>query len=205
MNRQEISKKPTKKELGKALQVLQEGGIVVYPTDTVYGLAVDAFNIQAIGKLFVLKRRVQKPLPIIAHNMVKVKEIAEVNKKQEALMKKYWPGAITFVVTKKDVVPNALTLGLTTIGIRIPASPVPVMLAEMLGRPITSTSANISGDSVGSTIDEISRQFRTVDQEPDYYLDAGELDEQEPSTVVDISKEIASILRKGPVSFTHIK
>lgn len=203
MIRQQISSKPKEQELVQAVEVLKNGGIVVYPTDTVYGLAVDAFNIQAIGKLFVLKKRAQKPLPIVAHDLKKVKEIAEVTTKQEAIMKKYWPGAVTFVVNKKDIVPNALTLGLNTVGIRIPASNIATILAQLLGRPITSTSANISGSKVGSTIDEIIRQFREVDQQPDYYLDAGELDERQPSTVVDISGAKPKVLRKGPVVFTH--
>ncbi|MFA5030563.1 MAG: L-threonylcarbamoyladenylate synthase [Patescibacteria group bacterium] len=203
MKRIEISKKPTKKDLEEAVEVLKAGGVVVYPTDTVYGLAVDAFNVEAIGKLFVLKKRAQKPLPIIVHNVSEAKNVSHIADHDEKIVKGYWPGAITFVFEKKDIVPNALTLGLPTVGIRIPASPVSILLTEMLGRPITSTSANISGEKVCTTIDEVMRQFRASPSLPDFFLDGGELSELPPSTVVDLSGKKPKVLREGPVKFTH--
>jgi L-threonylcarbamoyladenylate synthase len=201
MIRKEISKNPKEEELAEAVKVLKEGGLLVYPTDTVYGLAVDAFNIEAIGKLFVLKRRSQKPLPVIVPNMTTAKKIAEISKKQEQIMQKYWPGAITFVVKKKSVVPNALTLGLDTVGIRIPDSPIATMLARLLGNPITSTSANITGDKVCTTVDEVMRQFSGSESAPEFYLDADELTDLPPSTVVDLVGDAPKVLRKGPVAF----
>lgn len=201
MERQAIPKHPKADDLAKAVDILKAGGIIAYPTDTVYGLAVDAFNVEAIGKLFVMKRRSQKPLPIIVPNMTVAKDVADISKAQEHIMQKYWPGAITFVVKKKDIVPNALTLGLETVGIRIPDSPIATMLARLLGKPITSTSANISGDKVGSTIDEVVRQFQGFEVMPDYYLDGGELQDLPPSTVVDLTLVKPKVLRKGPVNF----
>ncbi|PIS41272.1 MAG: threonylcarbamoyl-AMP synthase, partial [Candidatus Kerfeldbacteria bacterium CG08_land_8_20_14_0_20_42_7] len=160
MNRVEITKNPTKKDLEQAVAVLKEGGMIVYPTDTVYGLAVDAFNVEAIGKLFVIKKRAQKPLPIIVSSIEEAKKVSNITANYEKVVNEYWPGAITFVFEKKKIVPNALTLGLQTVGIRIPNSPVSVLLVKLLGRPITSTSANISGEKVCTTIDEVMRQFR---------------------------------------------
>jgi L-threonylcarbamoyladenylate synthase len=201
MERQKVTHHPKPEELKKAVEILKAGGIIIYPTDTVYGLAVDAFNTEAIGKLFVMKRRAQKPLPVIVPNLTVAKEIAHISKEQERIMKKYWPGAITFVVKKKDIVPNALTLGLDTVGIRIPDSDISTMLTRLLGQPITSTSANISGDKVGSTIEEVVRQFQGFDVMPDFALDGGELSDTPPSTVVDISSGPSKLLRKGPVKF----
>lgn len=200
--RKTITQTPTQEDLVDAVKVLKEGGIIVYPTDTVYGLAVDAFNLEAIGKLFVLKKRSQKPLPVIVSNMTMAKGIATISKQQEAIMKKYWPGAVTFVVKKKDVVPNALTLGLDTVGVRIPKSDISVLLARLLGNPITSTSANISGNKVCTTVDEVVREFSEFESQPDYFIDAGELKELPPSTVVDISDKQPKVLREGPVKFS---
>lgn len=203
VQRKSISSTVTPDELGEAVKVLKEGGIIVYPTDTIYGLAVDAFNLEAIGKLFVLKKRSQKPLPVIVSNMTMAKTIADISREQEAIMKKYWPGAITFVVKKKAIVPNALTLGLETVGIRIPQSDISVQLAHLLGNPITSTSANISGNKVCTTIDEVIREFSDFESQPDYFLDAGELKEIPPSTVVDLTEKPAKVLREGPVKFSR--
>lgn len=203
MKRKNISAKPTDVVLQEAVRILKEGGILVYPTDTVYGLAVDAFNLEAIGKLFVLKKRTQKPLPVIVSTMTMAKSIAEISREQEAIMKKYWPGAITFVVKKKDIVPNALTLGLDTVGIRIPKSDISVALARLLGNPITSTSANISGNKVCTTVDEVVREFSEFESQPDYLLDGGELKELPPSTVVDLTQKTPKVLREGPVTFSR--
>lgn len=203
MQRIIVSQKPTAKELAQAVDILKSGGMIVYPTDTVYGLAVDAFNVEAIGKLFVLKKRSQKPLPIIVPDMAEVKRVSYIEASYEKIAKKYWPGAITFVLPKKDIVPNALTLGLPTVGIRIPDSPVAVLLAKLLGRPITSTSANLSGEKVCTTIDEVMRQFRTSPTLPDFFLDAGELADLPPSTVVDLSGKKPKVLREGPVKFKY--
>lgn len=201
MKRKLISRDVVQGELRDAVSVLKEGGIIVYPTDTVYGLAVDAFNLEAIGKLFVLKKRSQKPLPVIVANMAMAKSIAEISHEQETIMKKYWPGAVTFVVKKKNIVPNALTLGLDTVGIRIPKSDVSVYLAKLLGNPITSTSANISGNKVCTTVDEVLREFSDFESQPDYLLDIGELKELPPSTVVDLTVKPPKVLREGPVKF----
>ena len=202
MKRIAIGKRPTKEQLFAAVDTLRTGGIVVYPTDTVYGLAVDACNVEAIGKVFILKKRSQKPLPVIVPSIVEAKKIAEISPQQEKILKKYWPGAVTFVLKKKPNVPNALTLGLETIGIRIPHSTVPVILSRMLGSPITSTSANISGDNIGTTIDEVIRQFQTSEFMPDCFLDAGELSTSEPSTIVDLTTPKPKVIRKGPVIFS---
>jgi L-threonylcarbamoyladenylate synthase len=109
---------------------------------------------------------------------------------------------VTFVLKKKPNVPNALTLGLETIGVRVPHSPVSVMLSRMLESPITSTSANISGDQVGTTIDEIIRQFQTSEFMPDCFLDGGELEDSMPSTIVDLTGPHPKVVRKGPVAFS---
>lgn len=201
MQRIKISKRPKKNELKEAVDILRKGGMVVYPTDTVYGLAVDALNVEAIGKLFVLKQRSQKPLPVIAPNMSQVKEIAEISKENEKILKKFWPGAIMFLLPKRDKIPDALTLGLKTVGIRIPDSYVATELARMLGNPITSTSANISGDRVGSTIDEVMRQLGLDGTGPDLYLDVGELPDSLASTIVDLTSGRPKVIRQGPVSF----
>ncbi len=186
--------------LKRVLEVLKAGGIIVYPTDTAYGLGVDALNEDAIGKIFIIKKRVQKPLPVVVANLTMMKTYAVTNPIGEKLAKKYWPAPLTIIFEKKDTTPAALTMGLPTIGIKIPPSPVAITIVKALGRPITSTSANISGMANNYTVDDVLKQFRDQELKPDLILDAGPLPEVPVSTVVDTTKGKITVIRKGPVN-----
>lgn len=192
-------KQPEVGALKEALAILLAGGVVVYPTDTAYGLGVDALNDSAIGKIFILKRRMQKPLPVIVTGVEMAKRVAVVNAGALAFAKRYWPGALTLILPKQETVPASLTLGLPTIGVRQSASAVAQVLVERLGRPITSTSANISGKGVAYSVDEVLRHFREAELQPDLVLDAGLLPEIPPSTVLDLTKSPPEVVREGPV------
>ncbi|HCM68392.1 MAG TPA: threonylcarbamoyl-AMP synthase, partial [Candidatus Kerfeldbacteria bacterium] len=163
--------------LKRAINTLQQGGVVVYPTDTAYGLAVDALSEEAIGKLFIIKKRVQKPLPVIVASVEMLRTIAVTNPLAEKLMKKYWPGPLTIIFLKKEIVPPALTLGLPTVGVKIPDSKVARDLVRAYGKPLTSTSANLSGTQNNYSLDDVLKQFRDQEARPDLYLDAGILEE----------------------------
>lgn len=195
-------KKISPEVLKRTLDVLQSGGIIVYPTDTAYGLGVDALNEDAIGKIFIIKKRVQKPLPVVVANMTMMKEYAVENPTGMKLAKKYWPAPLTIIFSKTPKTPGALTMGLPTIGIKIPPSPVAIAIVRALGRPITSTSANISGMANNYTVDDVLKQFRDQELKPDLILDAGALPEVAVSTVVDTTKGKAEVVRKGPVDIS---
>ncbi|MFA6908401.1 MAG: L-threonylcarbamoyladenylate synthase [Patescibacteria group bacterium] len=186
----------------RVLSALRTGGMIVYPTDTAYGLGVDALNEDAIGKIFIVKKRVQKALPVIVANLTMLKTIAEVNPLGLKLAKKYWPGPLTIIFKKKPSVPLSLTLGMDTIGVKIPKSPVALEILKAFGRPLTSTSANISGTANNYTVDDVLKQFRDQESRPDLVLDGGALDEIPVSTVVDTTKGSIRVLRKGPVDIT---
>jgi len=186
----------------RVLSALRAGGMIVYPTDTAYGLGVDALNEDAIGKIFIVKKRVQKALPVIVANLTMLKTIAEVNPLGLKLAKKYWPGPLTIIFKKKPSVPLSLTLGMDTIGVKIPKSPVALEILKAFGRPLTSTSANISGTANNYTVDDVLKQFRDQESRPDLVLDGGALDEIPVSTVVDTTKGSTRVLRKGPVDIT---
>ncbi|KKW01101.1 MAG: threonylcarbamoyl-AMP synthase [Candidatus Kerfeldbacteria bacterium RIFCSPLOWO2_01_FULL_48_11] len=185
--------------LKRAINTLQQGGVVVYPTDTAYGLAVDALSEEAIGKLFIIKKRVQKPLPVIVASVEMLRTIAVTNPLAEKLMKKYWPGPLTIIFLKKEIVPPALTLGLPTVGVKIPDSKVARDLVRAYGKPLTSTSANLSGTQNNYSLDDVLKQFRDQEARPDLYLDAGILEEIPVSTVVDTTGSKIKVIREGPI------
>lgn len=192
-------KKPEERVIKKAAEIILAGGVVVYPTDTAYGLAVNALDEEAIGKLFIIKQRVQKPLPVIVDSQKMLKKIAVVHAKEQELMKKYWPGALTIIFDKKDTIPPPLTLGLPTIGVRIPDLKVAQELVKMTGKPLTSTSANITGKGNCYTVECVTRMFQDAESQPDLILDAGEIPEVAVSTVVRVDGSKVNVLRDGPI------
>lgn len=193
------AQKPQAEIIKNAVKTLKDGGVIAYPTDTAYGLAVDALSEEAIGKLFVIKQRVQKPLPVIVDSLAMLNQIAEVTAEEKKLTKKYWPGALTVIFKKMKFVPPFLTLGLPTIGVRIPDSQVALALVKAYRKPLTSTSANISGRGNCYTAECVKRMFREVESQPDLILDAGELPEVPVSTVVQIVDKKMKIIRQGAV------
>jgi L-threonylcarbamoyladenylate synthase len=183
----------------QALGVILAGGIVAYPTDTAYGLAVDATNEEAIGKIFILKRRMQKPLPVLVSGIPMAKKYVEVEKNDLEFFKKYWPGAVTFILKSKKILPTSLTLNLPSIAIRHLDQPVAQALVRELDRPITCTSANISGAGVLFSGVEVARHFEKEPIQPDLILDGGEFPDVLPSTIVDLTAQPPVITRQGKV------
>lgn len=185
----------------QALGVILAGGIVAYPTDTAYGLAVDATNEEAIGKIFVIKRRTQKPLPVLVSGILMAKKYVEVDENDLELFRKYWPGAVTFILKSKKILPTSLTLNLPSIAIRHVDQPIAQALVRELDRPITCTSANISGAGVLFSGQEVARHFEIQPMQPDLILDAGEFPNSPPSTIVDLTVHPPNITRQGKVKF----
>ncbi len=192
-------KNPQASVIAQAVRILRQGGVVAYPTDTAYGLACDALNEEAIGKIFIMKKRYQKPLPVAVANMKMAETVAIMSEQEKKIAKKYWPGPLSIIVQKKDSVPPALTLGLQTIGVRIPNHPVALALVSAFGKPITSTSANITGQGNCYNAECVHRNFRSEIAKPDLILDGGELPEVPVSTVIQVQAGKVHIVREGPV------
>ncbi len=184
----------------RALGVLMAGGIVAYPTETAYGLAVDASNEEAIGKIFVVKRRVQKPLPVLVANLTMAKRYVTFDALASQLVKKHWPGALTLILPFRNTLPSALILGKPGLAVRQSSQPVAHALVSGLDRPITCTSANISGKGVLYSGQEVMRHFQTEPIQPDLILDAGEIPEEPPSTIIDCTATPPSITRQGSIT-----
>ncbi len=192
-------KLPDQTVIKKAAEVIKNGGVVAFPTDTAYGLAADALNEHAIGKLFIIKKRVQKPLPVIVDTQKMLETVADVTKEEKRLIKKYWPGALTIIFNKHKNVPPFLTLGLPTIGVRIPDHKVALELITACGTPLTSTSANVTGQGNCYSTECVLKMFQSSESQPDLLLDAGELSEVPVSTVIKVEAKKINILRQGPI------
>lgn len=201
--------KSNKKGLLAALKLLREGKSVVYPTDTAYGLGVDALNQRAVRTIYKIKsRNFRKPVHVIIGGLPMAKRYVETDAISERLFRNFFPGPLALVLPLKKKLPAALKLlaaGTNTLGVRMPDHAIALNLVRRLGRPITATSANLSGGPTPYSITAASRQFRGKVFRPDLYLDAGRLPRRPPSTLVSIKKRKIKILRPGPVSEKQIR
>lgn len=206
MERLKIYPKNLKKIVKKVAKIIREGGIIISPTDTVYGLIADAQNKKAVKKIFkIKKRKEEKPIPIFVKDLKMAKNLAYLDKSQEKFLKKVWLGKVTVVLKAKS---KKIAKGLLgkdkKIGLRIPNYKLLNILLEKLNHPLTSTSANISGKPASTKLEEVLKQFENQPPttfgggQPDLILDAGNLESSLPSTVIDLTN--FKILREGELS-----
>lgn len=178
--------------------VICTGGVIAYPTDTVYGLGADPKNAGAVRKLFGIKgRQADQPILLLIKDASEVRDWAsEVNPAAERLMKKFWPGPLTLVFKAKPNVMAELTGGTGTIGLRVPGNVLTRQLLAALGTALTGTSANISGRPSPRTAQEASEVIGGM---VDLVLDGGRAEGGNPSTVVDVSTERPKVIREGAI------
>jgi L-threonylcarbamoyladenylate synthase len=191
-------------QVDRAIEILKYGGIVAFPTDTVYGLGGDVFNVQAVERIYQLKQRSRHlPLPVLLADLTQLDDIvASVPETARYFMKRFWPGGLTLVLPKKDTLPDIITAGSSKVAVRIPDHAVPVSLIRGLGAPIIGTSANISDEPSPVTAEEVEQQ---IDGQVDLIIDMGRCPGGLESTVVDVTGEIPVILRRGVISEEEIK
>ena len=195
-------KKPDKKIIEEAAEIIKKGGAVVIPTDTVYGLTANALNEKAVKRLFLIKKRpLNKPFSVFVKDFEMAKKLACIDSKTEKILRKFWPGQITFILKKKKIIPDFLTTDKKTIGLRIPDCLIIKDLFDFLNFPLIGTSANISSKPASGKIEEVIKQFQSRKNQPDLILDVGDLIESKPSTIVDLTFPIPEVLRKGKISF----
>ncbi|MDD2731214.1 MAG: L-threonylcarbamoyladenylate synthase [Candidatus Portnoybacteria bacterium] len=184
----------------EAAKTMLSGGTVVFPTDTVYGLGCDATNEEAIKKIFKIKNRVDnKPLAVVVRDIAMAGKIAFLEKKTEKALSVIWPGAITVILWRRSKLPEVLSAGKQTIGLRVPDYKLTYWLAENMGRPYVATSANFTGEPATTKISEVINYFDKTYLKPDLVLDAGDLKFAQPSTVLDLTGPQPKITRIGPV------
>jgi len=186
--------KPDKGVIQKARAMIAAGKLVIFPTDTVYGLATDPYNEEAVMRLIEAKRRDEaKGFPILVANLELAKKLVKFSAKALSIASKYWPGALTLVLPLKKAMPSIVTGDRQTLGIRVPDHPIARQLAEI---PIIGTSANISGrDSPVSVEDAINQLGDLVD----LVLDSGPSKEGIASTIMDLSTKNPRIIREGTI------
>lgn len=183
-----------------AVQVLARGGTAVIPTDTLYGLACNALDASAVGRVFDIKHRsYMKALPMLVRDIHWARELAYITPEQERIITQLWPGKVTFVLARRPIVPAIMAGGGSTVGVRAPSHPFVQELLRHLGYPIAGTSANLSGVESTSDAQVIAESFSKNMPQPDLVVDAGTLPHSEPSTVVDLSGRMPRILRQGAV------
>ena len=184
-------------ELNKIKEILDNDGVIIFPTDTVYGIACNCFSEKAIKKIFDIKKRPEnKPINVLSNNLDKIKLVSKnINEKEKFLIDKYMPGALTIILDKNEKVPDILTAGLDTIGVRIPKNNISLRILENVSYPLATTSANISGDSAGIKITDFLKEFDGV---VDAIIDGGETDLKVASTIVRVeSDNKLKIIREG--------
>jgi len=195
---------PDDASLVRAAGVLRSGGIVVYPTETLYGLGALATDARAVDRIHALKRReTGKPILVLAASREKAAGLASrITTAADALMSAFWPGPLTLVFSVGEVFPPGLTQGGGSLGVRVPSSPLCLRLLALTDGPITSTSTNFTGAPALLSVPAIRAAFGAG---VDLYLDAGEIPARAPSTVVDVTGEVPRLLRAGAISLEALK
>lgn len=190
---------PSNSTIKYAASIIQKGGLVAFPTETVYGLGANALNAKAVAKIFKVKRR---PIdnPLIVH-IAKFEELDKLAKiipqKAKLLVRKFWPGPLTLVLLKKKNVPKEVTAGSKTIAIRMPANRFALELIRNAGVPIAAPSANLAGKPSSTTATHVMEDFNG---KIDLIIDGGQTDIGVESTVLDLTENSPVILRPGAVT-----
>jgi len=191
---------PDEKCLNRAVEVLRQGGIIAYPTETFYGLGVDSANEKAIQRLFAVKGRdFRNPIPVIIGSENDLKHtVMEIPPVAADLMAKFWPGPLTLVFAASTAISSRLTADTGKIGIRISSNPIARLLAQKLSSPLTSTSANRSGQQECVTAQEVCEK---IGMDLDLIIDGGKTPGGKGSTIVDITVAPPVVLRAGVIVY----
>lgn len=185
---------------------LKQGKVVAVPTDTVYGLMTNARDERAIERVFIIKcRRIEKALPIFISSFEMLDDVVFVKDiRIKEFLHKCWPGKVTCVLPSRGWMPMSVRGNGLSVGVRMPDYPLILKIMEKFGGPVTGTSANLSGRKPVANAVGVEEEFRHVPFKPDWLLDAGELPESQPSTVVDCMAWPPKILREGAVFVEEI-
>ncbi len=191
------SERPERERVEEAARIIRKGGLVAFPTETVYGLGADAMNERAVRRIFEVKGRPAKnPLIVHVSNKQQVYEIAQVNGIAEKLMETFFPGPLALVIDKKDI-PDIVTAGTGGVAVRMPDHPVALMLIELANTPLVAPSANISGRLSPTKAEHV---IEDLGDRIDAIIDGGEVKIGIESTVLDVRSKPAKILRMGAVT-----
>lgn len=187
-------------------KLLKEGNLIIYPTDTVYGVGGIIESDESIAKIYKAKERSFKsPLIVLVSDVSKIEKIAYIEEKNrekiEKLIKEFWPGGLTIILNKKDNVPDIMVSGGKTVGVRMPNLDTALKIIEAAGGLLPTTSANISGETTPRSYDELSEEFK---ERVEILVDGGRCPIGNASTIIDMSDK-PKILRTGAISIEDIE
>ena len=190
--------------INRAAELIKQGKIVVFPTETVYGIGTNGLNERAVKKLYEVKQRpLNKPISLLVSNMEMVDQIAkDITDIEYKIMEKFFPGPLTIILKKSDIVPNIVTSGQDTVGVRMPSGEIARKLIEVAGIPIAAPSANITGQPSGTNLQEIRKHF---EGKVDFFIDGGNSELGVSSTIVQVVDGKPQILRQGSITLEQIK
>lgn len=190
-------------ELDEVVNALNNDKIVVFPTETVYGIGGNALKVEVINKLFQAKKRnYGKPISLLVDSIDKIKNIAYVDKNEEKIIKAFMPGELTLVLKKKACVNDLVTAGKNTVGVRIPNHNIALCILNKVDFPLATSSANISGENNIADFEEIVSDLKDY---VDIFIKGNISDDLKASTVVELNNDIVNILREGKISKIDIE
>jgi L-threonylcarbamoyladenylate synthase len=194
---------PFTDEIDEAERCLRAGGVVAFPTDTLYGLGADVFNPAALNRVFAIKERTSGlALPVLIDSWSQLDRLTtNVPARARALADAFWPGPLTLVIDKAAEVPERLTAGAPTVAVRLPDHPVPRAILRRFGGPITGTSANLSGGPDPMTLAKLKA---LLGDRVDYIMTCGPAPQGIASTIVDITTEPPTLIREGAIPFQRV-
>jgi L-threonylcarbamoyladenylate synthase len=189
--------------LSRAIASLKSGNVIVFPTETVYGLGADALNPAAVEKVFQLKgRNPNSPIPVIVADQAMLQGVVEkIPPVARTLMEQFWPGPLTLVLPAAPGMPKQLLNRTGGVGVRISSQLIATGLAQSFGRPLTATSANPSGQQAASTIEQAQNYFAS---DIEIFLDGGKLPSKTGSSVVEVIDDRIKIIRAGEISLGQL-
>jgi L-threonylcarbamoyladenylate synthase len=186
----------------RASKVVAQGGIVVYPTDTVYGVGCDPFNEISVRKVIEAKQREGAPLPVLGSSVKDLQRVAWFSEKANMLASKFWPGPLTLILLRRPALPDFVTFGLPTVGVRLPDCDVALRLIELSGGLLVGTSANLSGGKSCTTAWDVVDQ---IGDRVDLILDGGETALKKESTVARLIDDEIELVRYGAISENEVR
>jgi L-threonylcarbamoyladenylate synthase len=190
------------KKMEEVIEALKGGELIVYPTETVYGLGANALNEAAVKKVYMVKQRpFDMPLSVAVRDLDMLEQVAVLDDRERKLVKKFMPGPLTLLVTKRPIVPDILTSASIEVGIRIPNHPFALKLIEKFG-PLTSTSANIHSRPNPTTTTEVMEELGDAIR---FYIDCGLPELRQPSTILQVNNGKVDIIRRGPITLEQIE
>lgn len=189
--------------LEQAAELIRNGKIVIFPTETVYGIGTNGLDKQAVKKLYEVKQRpLDKPISLLVSNMEMVNKIAkDITDVEYKIMERFFPGPLTIILKKRDIVPDVVTAGQDTVGVRMPEGEVARKLVQYAGVPVATPSANISGKPSGTNLQDIKKDF---EGKVDFFIDGGNSKLGLASTIVQVVNGKPQILRQGSITLEQI-